>query len=250
MKGAWCAVAIAVGLVDVSARADDYADVSVHVRFTTKADADAIQREACSPETRLDAPLAVRVERRDASVTCARGGATTRSLVVRVGEARDNRREVALAMDLGAHVSLERADEILDALVVASLDLERRLAAAPTRTQPLSPTLTNLGITLGALGLGAIIASYVWTAVLLVKPASCSEPLSVSVPIFNSCLSASEYLQTEVLEIAGGATMVLGAIFVVIGQQRIAVKPTKTSRLVPIVAPLRGGFAGGFTFVF
>ncbi len=230
-------IAVALGLVGTTARAEEGPDVVVRVRFTTQANADAIQHAACA----LDARAAVRVERKDAVALCKAPAEAKQSLVVHIIESGDDKREVVLDMDLGQE-SMARANELLDALAITSADLEKQLPAPPRRTRPLSTTLTTLGIVLGGVGLGTVIASYIWTAVLLIQPKPCSQPLSVQVPIFGSCVSASDYLQTEVLAISGYATIGLGATLALIGQVRVAV--------VPVVTPVRGGFTGGLTLVF
>lgn len=232
-------VAVTLGIALARARdahADDGVDVVVRVRFTTEADADAIQRATCA----LDAHAAIRVERKDAVALCKAPAEAKQSLVVHIVESGDGKREVVLDEDLGEEKSLQHANEMLDALAKTSADLEQHLPAPPHRARALSPTLTTLGIVLGGVGLGAVIASYIWTAVLLVQPKPCSQPLSVQVPIFNSCVSATDYLQTEVLAIAGYATVGLGATLALIGQLRVA----------PVVTPTRGGFVGGLTLVF
>lgn len=225
-------------------------DVSVHARFTTHADADAIQHAACSSEMRMrtsgaDVPIVVRVERASAVVACveprAPSGATTRVLVVRIVESTHGARDVLVDMDLGDESPVV-ADDMLEILATTSSDLERRLPVPYERSRAFSPSLTALGITLGGVGLATIAASYVWLGILLIQPASCSAPLSVAVPVFGSCLSAGDYLQTEVLEVAGIATMVIGATLAIVGQQRV--------RITPVVAPIRSGLTGAITVAF
>lgn len=247
-----------VGLAPAIARADDAIDTTARVHFATSADADAIQHAACSAEThiRIDGasvPLVVRVERPEAAVACTPSAGATRAVVVHIAALEGNRRDVALTMDLGTSISLQDADVILDALAETGGDLARRVANVPRTTRPLSPTLTALGIALGVTGLAAVVASYIWELALIVQPASCSEPLSVSVPIFGSCITASQYLQTEVLEIAGVATMGLGATLALLGQLRVSVKTSakkNAARITPLVAPTRGGMSAGFVVTF
>ncbi len=234
MKIAAAAIACAICFAPAIARASTDVDTIVCARFTTEADDDAISRAACDASTSLHA--SVRVERSTKNVTsCGEG---SRVLVVRIASTA-TARDVAFEMDLGA-ISLEDADKVLDELAAHTDNVKSVLATK--RTHALSPPLTTVGITLGALGFAAIVASYVWLGILLIKPASCNTPFSVSVPVLGSCLTASDYLETEVLEVAGLATMVVGASLAIIGQQRV--------KIAPVIAPSRGGFTGGFAIRF
>jgi hypothetical protein len=243
--------------VPAIAHAADAPDTTVRVRFTTTADADAIQRAACAAETSLDiggvkSVMAVRVERSEATVSCTAPPDAKQTLVVHIGAANAGQRDVTLEVDLGKETSLQTADEMLEALHATTSAFEHRIPVPPPPVirvkGPLSSTLTGFGIGLGITGIGTIAASYIWLAVLITQP-TCSQPLTVKVPVFNVCVSAGEYLQTEALEIAGVATVVLGATLALIGQLRV-VKPTKSARFVPIIAPIRGGVSTGLAVTF
>jgi len=226
MRFATALGALGLTLVSALARADGGGDVDVRVavHLPTTAEPDALARAAC-----------------DAKMSVEHGAIHCASRESPPVLARTEGGELVLEVDLGTDVTLARADEVLDALARRAAELDGNTAHPPT-SRAFSPALTTTGIVFGATGFAAIVASYVWLGVLLIKPAKCNAPLSVSVPILGSCLSASDYANTEVLEAAGLATMVLGATLAIIGQSRV--------RIAPVVSPARSGATAGFAIAF